>query len=228
MQLTAIPKRRLVDEVLEQLQRMLQSGAYKYGDKLPSEPELMKLLDVGRSTVREAVKILVHAGQLEVKQGDGTYVKSPSIELTPLQKTITLSNYLQILEVRSLLEEELAFRAAERRTLDQLLEMENALTARKNALDLGLYTEYVEADIQFHMAVAAASHNEILVAMYSIIVSGLREMLSQLILDTKMYDDQSSYHEAIYKAIADQDADSAKQNTKLNLLAAQKRWMNER
>lgn len=220
----AVPRRKLVDEVLDQMQSLIRSGRYKNGDKLPPEPELMKMLAVGRSTIREAVKILVHAGLLEVRQGDGTYIRSPSMAYVPLKQTLILDNYGQIMEMRTILEAEIAVRAAQRRTAEQLKEMRESLDLRNKLLHEGQYAAYVEADIRFHQAIAEATGNQVLVGMYTVVAEALKEMLSQLILNTGQYDDQSVLHEAIYEAIAAQNGEEARRCTLLNLGAARPRF----
>lgn len=212
-----IQGRKLVDEVLDQLQALIQSGQYRSGEKLPPEPELMKLLSVGRSTVREAVKILVHAGLLEVRQGDGTYVRSMSGAMATLQTALIPQNDGQMLEMRRILEIEAAGLAALRRTEHDLQAMRESLDRRSEALRDGKYSAYVEADIAFHLAVAEASHNDVFLAFYKMIASGLRELLSQLILDTSRYQDNTIYHEAIYMAIKAGDSEGAKKYTVQNL-----------
>ncbi|WP_018751826.1 FadR/GntR family transcriptional regulator [Paenibacillus sanguinis] len=213
----AIPRRKLVDEVLDQMQRLIQSGHYKSGDKLPPEPELMKLLAVGRSTIREAVKVLTHAGLLEVRQGDGTYIRSVSSNLKGVSQTITPKNYTQVMEARRILEIELAGLAAVRRTTSDLTLMRSALDQRQEALEKGHYTEYVEADIFFHITVAEAGKNEILLEMYKVVVESLKEMLSQLLLDTRQYEDNTAYHEALYNSIVNQNSEEAKQAAAQNI-----------
>lgn len=215
----AVPRRKLVDEVLDQLQALIASGRYPSGAKLPPEPELMKLLQVGRSTVREAVKILVHAGLLEVRQGDGTYVKASATGFMAIQPALIPQKYEQLLEVRAILEIEAAGLAALRRTDEDLHAMRTRLDQRNEALEKGRYAEYVEKDILFHLAIAEASHNEVLLAVYQGIAQSLRSMLSQLILDTSRYEDNTIYHEAIYMAIKAGDSQGARKYTIQNLNA---------
>ncbi|HAM50318.1 MAG TPA: hypothetical protein DCP92_06345 [Nitrospiraceae bacterium] len=69
-------KKQLVDQVIEHLKNVIASGKYGIGAKLPTEPYLMEKLGVGRSTLREAVRVLAHNGMLEVRQGGGTYVSA--------------------------------------------------------------------------------------------------------------------------------------------------------
>ncbi|GJM70628.1 hypothetical protein HMSSN036_28440 [Paenibacillus macerans] len=142
--------------MLDQIQTLIRSGRYKSGDKLPPEPELMKLLAVGRSTVREAVKVLTHAGLLEVRQGDGTYIRASSAGLAAVSQTLTPKNYAHILEARRILEIEVTGLAALRRTNADLEAMRCFLDQRNEALEKGRYAEYVEADISFHIAVTQA------------------------------------------------------------------------
>lgn len=213
----AITRRKLVDEVLDQMQTLIRSGQYKSGDKLPPEPELMKLLAVGRSTVREAVKVLTHAGLLEVRQGDGTYIRSSSSNLAAVSQTLTPNNYAQMLEARGILEIEVTRLAAIRRTDGDLEIMRSLLNQRNDALEKGRYAEYVEADIAFHIAVAQAGKNEVLLEMYKVVAESLKEMLSQLILDTRQYQDNTAYHEAVYAAIAAGNSEEARQHAIRNL-----------
>ncbi|WP_269800215.1 FadR/GntR family transcriptional regulator [Paenibacillus phocaensis] len=207
----------MVDEVLDQMQSLIRSGHYKSGDKLPPEPELMKLLAVGRSTVREAVKVLTHAGLLEVRQGDGTYIRSASSGFGGVSQTLLTKNDAQILEARGILEIELTGLAASRRTDADLEIMRSYLNQRNEALEKGRYAEYVEADIAFHIAVAQAGQNEVLLEMYKVVAESLKGMLSQLILDTRQYEDNTAYHEAIYAAIAAGNSQEARQHAIQNL-----------
>ena len=73
-----IQKKSLADMVAEQLKQQIVEGVYTIGDKLPTEPELMKTFKVGRSSIREAVKLLVNMGVVQVRQGSGTFVAEAS------------------------------------------------------------------------------------------------------------------------------------------------------
>ncbi|WP_322907481.1 FadR/GntR family transcriptional regulator [Paenibacillus campi] len=217
--LKAVQRRKLVDEVLDQLMMLIQSDQYKPGAKLPPEPELMRLLSVGRSTVREAIKILMHAGFLEVRQGDGTYIQKSTTGLEAIHATLTPPNFEQVLEMRRMLECEAVVLAASRRTEADLHKLRTLLDQRNECLKTGRYAEYVASDIAFHIAVVESCHNHVFTAMYTVIVEGLRELLSQLILETESYEDNTIYHEAIYTAIKAQDSEAAKRYTLQNLAA---------
>jgi len=77
-ELAGIRRGSLCDEVIARLREQIASGAWPVGERIPPESELIGRLQVGRGTVREAIKALAHSGLLEVRQGDGTYVKSRS------------------------------------------------------------------------------------------------------------------------------------------------------
>ncbi|MCP1312429.1 FadR/GntR family transcriptional regulator [Paenibacillus tyrfis] len=214
---STVARRKLVDEVLEQLKVKINSGQYEPGDRLPTEPELMAQFGVGRSTVREAVKILVYAGILEVKQGDGTYVKSQNLISNPLEKTIQETGMMQIYEVRKMLDLEICTLAAMRRTDDNLRTMRALLDKRNEALQSGNYSDFVESDIAFHISIAQATHNDLLINMYLTFCNALRGVLSQLILDVDHYDDSTSIHEKLYEAIVNQNVEEARMFTLVNL-----------
>lgn len=129
-----VPRRKLVDEVLEQLQHKIFSGKYQVGDQLPTEPQLMEELGVGRSTLREAVKILVHANILEVKQGKGTRIKSLNFTEDSFEARLKNADIDHINEARKMLDLQVAILAANRRTEEDLLKMKGHLDKRKKSL----------------------------------------------------------------------------------------------
>ncbi|MFB7142587.1 MULTISPECIES: FadR/GntR family transcriptional regulator [unclassified Bacillus (in: firmicutes)] len=204
-----VPRRKLADEVLEQLQRKIFSGEYKVGDKLPSEPQLMEELGVGRSTLREVIKILAHAGILEVRQGHGTHIISNSPVQNSLEKNLKDANKAHLLEARAMIDKEVTSLAVKRRNDDDLLQMKTYLDKRKNALKEGQYAEYLEADISFHLSIAKASKNPILIDLYQSFIPVLRQDLSKLIMNTSNYQDNSDIHEKLYLAILNQNEEDA-------------------
>src|ERR1700754_628703 len=78
MALTTTQRTGLVDQVIAQMREAIRAGDWRIGTRIPPEPELVQALGVGRNTVREAVRALSHAGLLEVRQGDGTFVRATS------------------------------------------------------------------------------------------------------------------------------------------------------
>src|ERR1700744_4790390 len=95
-----IPRKSLADEVAAKLQEQILKGGYKVNQKLPVEAELMKSFGVGRSTIREAVKILVNSGFLRVQQGIGTFIEDSSGINEPLSQRLKRADRKDIYEVR--------------------------------------------------------------------------------------------------------------------------------
>ena len=104
----AINRKSLAEEVASKLQEQILKGAYKVNQKLPIEAELMKSFNVGRSTIREAVKILVNSGFLRVQQGLGTFVDDVTGINEPFFQKLKRSGSNNIDEVRQLLEMKIA------------------------------------------------------------------------------------------------------------------------
>jgi DNA-binding FadR family transcriptional regulator len=187
----------LVDQVIDQLKEQITSGSWQMNGKIPTETVLAEQLGVGRNTVREAVRALTHAGLLECRQGDGTYVRATSELSGAMLRRLKQAEQLEILEVRRALEVEAARLAATRRTDEDILHIEAAL----DDPDL-----FVEADLAFHMAVAHATHNLVLIDLYEDFSAALRASITAA--GTSL---NKSYipHDSIARAIAAGDATAA-------------------
>lgn len=103
--LQAAGRRSLVDTTIDQLREQLAAGAWPVGSRIPTEHELAERLRVGRNTVREAIRVLVHAGMLVSRQGEGTFVRSTSDPASVL-RGVQRSGVRDVLEVRAALEAE--------------------------------------------------------------------------------------------------------------------------
>lgn len=204
-----IERKKLGDQVIHQLQEKISLGELKPGEKIPTETELMALFGVGRSTVREAVRVLAKAGLLEVRQGDGTYVLDRTNNLEPLEHRLRRASILEVYEVRRALELEIAKLAARRRSEEDLLAMRESLAKRREARRVNDNRSYVDADLFFHLAIAAASKNSVLTDLYFSFSNTVRDALDKLISDQELYQNQISIHEQLLAAIAQQDEQAA-------------------
>ncbi|MGD3703146.1 FCD domain-containing protein, partial [Xanthomonas citri pv. citri] len=128
--------------------------------------------DVSRNTLREAIRVLVHAGLLQTKQGSGTYVRSKGASSFAFEKRLENSTLIEILEVRHALERESASLAAQRRTEKDLKLLNECLLTCKNAKDLATFAD---ADIELHKAIVCASHNRPLVELYTYHANALHD-----------------------------------------------------
>jgi GntR family transcriptional repressor for pyruvate dehydrogenase complex len=201
---------QLVDRVIEQVERAIASGEYSIGTKLPPEPELTRQLGIGRSTLREAVRVLAHNGVLEVRQGDGTYVRSLPADGEPLARRLRRATVSEVGEVRRALEIEIVRLAAERHREEDLEDIRSFLAIRRQALARKDTAAALDADIAFHYAVAWATHNEVLVDIYRIFAKSLRRALPT---PSKRPDSEQSLTEALHlrlvEAIEGRDAVAA-------------------
>jgi DNA-binding FadR family transcriptional regulator len=168
----------LVEQVIAEIDRLIDSGSWPVGAKIPPEPELTAAFGVGRNTLREAVRALGYAGLLEVRQGDGTYVRADSDLGAALQRRLRRGSVTETVEVRHSCERLAARLAAERRTDEDLQRIAAAVHRKREAdADAGADaddTARVEADIAFHLAVVAATHNSVLIDLYANLVTALR------------------------------------------------------
>ena len=126
-----IQRRSLADEVAAQLQQQIALGTYAAGRQLPVEPELMKQFGVGRSTIREAIKLLVNSGLLRVQQGVGTFVETTEGIKESLPQRLKRADMADLDEVRQLLEMKVAEKAAANRTSSDLKKIRKWLGLRK-------------------------------------------------------------------------------------------------
>ncbi|OLT47886.1 GntR family transcriptional regulator [Saccharomonospora sp. CUA-673] len=197
----------LVDQVIEQLREAIRSGEWPLGERIPTEPTLVADLGVGRNTVREAVRALAHSGLLEVRQGDGTYVRATS-EVSGAIRRLAGTELREVLQVRKPLEVEGARLAADARTDDDLTRMRDLLDTRDHAWSEGNVDEYVRHDAAFHQATIDAAHNSVLTELYR----GLTEVIVASVAATTQLDvprPAHTGHRGLLEAIADRDPDRA-------------------
>lgn len=171
-------KEKLSEIVADKIKQDIKDKKFNVGDKIPAEPELMKLYNVGRSSIREAIKSLAMTGVLQVRQGDGTYVNQMAAQL-PIEQRLRNSNFDDINAVRILLEEEIVQLATEKHTADDLKAIAEQLAKRKEAIESEDVKACTDADIAFHMAIAHASGNTVLAGLYEYFTQTIRAFFSQ-------------------------------------------------
>jgi GntR family transcriptional regulator, transcriptional repressor for pyruvate dehydrogenase complex len=211
--LTSLRRSPLADLAVSQLRDQVLSGQWPVGSRLPAETELAQRLEVGRSTVREAVRALVHAGLLETRQGSGTYVRSVTPE-AGWEPTLRRAAVLDAYEVRQALEVQAARLAAVRRTPADLLELRERLAEREQARARGQDASFVEADLAFHRSVIAAAHNPLLAEMFDSFGTVLKEALAAVISDSEIANlSADPMHARLAEAIEAGDVAAAEQAT---------------
>src|ERR1700744_848085 len=124
---------KLSDQVANKIRQDIDQEKYKTGEKIPPEPELMKLYGVGRSTIREAIKTLAMSGILLVQQGSGTSVNT-NLEGLSIEQRLRRADVAEIQGVRALLEKEIVRLAVENHSPEQVAVIAESLEARRRAL----------------------------------------------------------------------------------------------
>ncbi len=206
-------KEKLGEKTIRQIRNDIVNGKFKAGEKIPAEAELMKLYNVGRSTIREAIKTLSVAGVLKVQQGSGTFVNT-HVNLETIDERLRRANFDEINAVRALLENEIAGLAAQYRSDSQVEETQQCLAARKQAILSEDPQACIEADIAFHLAIARASGNSVLADLYQSFTVIIRDFFSRRETQGISHFAMSHYlHESLYKAIRDSNAIQARQIT---------------
>lgn len=169
----------LSEQVIAALRAQITSGEWPVGTRIPTEPELVEQLGVARNTVREAVRALAHNGLLDIRQGSGTYVVATSELAAVMHRRFAGADSRHVAELRSALESASARLAAERRTEKDLKQLDTLLLRREEAWESGEAEAFVAADATFHLAVVAASHNDVMTAMYADLSEVLRDWLRE-------------------------------------------------
>jgi GntR family transcriptional repressor for pyruvate dehydrogenase complex len=190
---------------------LIASGDIGEGQALPSERELVERYGVGRSSVREALRMLESKGLID-QRGKGRFVVSePQNALeSSLQVLLELQevDLNELFEVREVLEGEIAAFAAERRTPDDLAAIGRTIDTMAASLDTA--DSYIDADLQFHLALARASRNRIALHMMHAVREILRRSPLTLYAIPGVPQGSVEQHRRIFAAVADGDADAAR------------------
>ena len=197
----------LVDQVIDQLRELVTSGEWAIGARIPTEPELVEQIGVGRNTIREAVRALAHGGIIEVRQGDGTYVRATS-EVSGAIRRLQGIELREILQVRRTLEVEGARLAAKHRTDAELARLTELLRKRDAAMEAEQWTEVIEHDTAFHVLLVQCSHNTLLAELYQGLTEAVKASVAASVDNSQPGNDQVS-HTGLLHAVRDGDQEKA-------------------
>ncbi|WP_410951415.1 FadR/GntR family transcriptional regulator [Pseudomonas sp. S1(2024)] len=205
---TPVPRLSLVESTIQTIRSLIDQRVWKVGECIPKEAELAEQFAVGRNTIREAIRVLSHSGMLEVRQGNGTYVRR---ELDPAQ-TVSKLNRTGLrdhLELQCLLEAEAARFAARRRTPEDIARLKAALDQRGEYSSSCDLDEFLDRDRNFHVAIATASHNDALQALYAYFNASIHSHTKSIFSDAQLPEPSLKDHEIIVDAIVAGDEESA-------------------
>jgi GntR family transcriptional repressor for pyruvate dehydrogenase complex len=217
VQVKPIRQVKIYEEVRDALEQMIRDGELKPGDKLDSVQQLAEKFQVGRSAVREALTALKAMGLVEMRHGEGTFIR----EFVPDQIAASLStailmdkkDIMNLLEVRKIIEAGTVVAAAEKANEEDLLDISEALQKMREFdgdEELG-----EKADLQFHLAIAKAAHNPLLVSLMDhvsgMIVDAMRETRKLLLYSNPAKMEKLfAEHLAIFEAIREHDQEKAR------------------
>lgn len=210
--LTPVSRTTVTADVCRKLVGHLMRGHWAAGEKIPPERVLCQKLGVGRASLREALKALEIMGMIETRLGEGTFVCERSeFFARPLLWAITgsdISDARELVEARKLIEVELAGLAAERATEEDLAKIREMLDLMEASLDDP--ARFLEADVQFHLAVAEAGHNSILLNSILLIRNVMRQWVGGALTGEGVAAEAVEQHKRIYLAIAKRRSEQAR------------------
>ncbi|MDZ7698061.1 MAG: FadR/GntR family transcriptional regulator [Deltaproteobacteria bacterium] len=225
MPLQPITKTRISEAAIEQIKELIVSENLEPGAKLPSERELVEALGVGRSSIREALRILEIMGLVEVQPGKGAFVKAltgdlfiPLSELVSAQKE-TLHHHF---EARMVLEPAAAALAAKRASPQEVDRLRKNLKSFQNNLARKNLVGIIRADIEFHRLVANATENRTIVVVMNTITRYDIQGWKAALRTSKRPQKTIAEHGKVIEAIAEGDEKKARSAMRSHLLAAQR------
>lgn len=206
---------KLFERVARQIEQRILDGELHSGDRLPTERELAEQFQVSRTAVREALKTLAQKGLVEMRTGRGTIVIDGASEA--LQDSLDLAMKLQLgevggsrslVEVREILEVEIAGRAAAHATADDIA----AMRAAVEAMDVYLHDadQFIAADNQFHEALAQATQNALILILVKSIVNLLSEQRKQIFTTSGGPQRGQIHHKNILQSVIAHDPEAAR------------------
>ena len=200
----------------------LVSGGIKVGQRLPAERDLAEAFGVGRSAVREALKSLNLLGLVEIRQGDGTYLKRPESTLLPqvLEWGLLLGERqtLELVEARQGIEV-MSARLAALRQDDELLR-DLAEILERMRLSQQSPQEFIEADVAFHLRLAKGAQNQVVYDMLSSLSSLLGVWVQRAVHATEELSGTYREHEVVYEAVSAGDPAAAAEAMTAHMISA--------
>jgi len=230
MQIEPIHKTSVVQDAISKIKELIDQEYFKFGEKLPPERELARLLGISLPSLREALRALSILGIAEMKPGSGTYLRSSMSDWSsdPFSLLFHLRKPIQIdlFEARKGIEGIIAELAAKKRTEEDLQAMEAALQEMRSHLEDK--KEYIKYEIEFHQAIIRAAKNTILEdfmeKMYKVLYESRKRTVEQL---RDVYRESYLEHYQIYRHIKGSDPKKARKAMVLNLTKVEKRFQRE-
>lgn len=206
--LRPLTRPRLYEQVMQRLREHVAASGLRTGDRLPPERKLAEQLGVSRASVKQAIVVLEVQGLVEVRHGGGTYLRRESLEAEPVDELVARKRRLpDVLDAREALETKTAELAAQRRTEEDLAEIDAALADMRREIADGELGS--EGDRRFHAAITAAAHSSMLADFMRTIATEIAESRQESLRQPDRPNKSLTQHERIAEAIRAGDARAA-------------------
>ncbi len=210
-----IVKKKLADAVMEEIKRMIESGELKEGDRLPNQIEFASQLNVSRTSLREAFRVLDLLGAIEQRPGFGTVIKkynpvtfSSGVVSPPLMSDAEAT--LELLQAREVIEVGAARLAAENASQQQLDELGEQVARLRLALEKGETQTYIEADVAFHRSIAEFSGNRFILYSFRTLKGYIEQYMQECFgVLPGMLSSSEKLHRSIFRSISSRNPDKA-------------------
>ena len=223
MQVEPIKSTRIYEEIIRQVRGMINEGRLKSGDRLPPERDLAEKFVVSRTSVREALRALESLGLVEIRAGEGTFVREVSVEslVQPLATVVASQReaIAELFEARRLLEPSIAALAAMRATPEERQEMARILDDQAKEVEAG--GSGIAQDAQFHVAIGAAAHNRAITRIVNAIMDLLAQSREESLNTPGRPERSHQDHRRMLHAIIARDAEAARQAMVEHLVAVE-------
>jgi len=231
MQIEPVRRTSVVQSAISKIKELIDEEYFNFGEKLPPERELAKLLGISLPSLREALRALSILGIAEMRPGSGTYLRSSMSDWSsdPFSLLFNLSRplHIDLFEARMGIEGIIAELAAKKRTEEDLEIMEAALQEMRSHVEDK--KEYIKYEIEFHQAIIRAAKNTILKdfmeKMYKVLYESRKRTVEQL---KDVYRESYLEHYRMYRHIKEGDPKRAKKAMVDNLTEVEKRFRQNR
>jgi GntR family transcriptional repressor for pyruvate dehydrogenase complex len=216
----AVQTSRLYEQIVQQIEESILQGTLKEGDQLPAERDLAQQFGVSRTAVREAIKALHEKGFVDAFPGRGTFIangnsNSMRQSLDRILKSGTSDGAAHLVEIREILEPEIAALAAARADDQDLATMREAVSVMDNARHDA--DAFIEADLDFHLSLAEAAANPFVLSLIDSIVGLLREQRMRIFYVDGGPERGQVHHKRILDAVERRDSREAREAMQAHL-----------
>lgn len=220
MMYTPVRSSKVYEQIAEQIEQLILSGKLRNGDRLPTEHELAEQFQASRTAVREAMKTLAQKGLVDMRPGRGTLVidgtsQAMRLSLGLMMKVKPAACSANLVEVREILEPEIAALAAERATAEHIAALQEAV-AMMDA-HLGAADTYITADDDFHRTLARATQNDLILTFVDSIVDLLSEQRKHIFSVSGGASRGQMHHKLLLETIQCHNSEAAREAMRAHL-----------